>query len=108
MVIPAMHDLERLVAAKELAAKGKKVRVVSMPNTNVFDLQDPAYRESVLPATVTNRVAIEAGVSDLWYKYVGLNGKVIGLDRFGESAPAEELFKLFGFTVDHVVEVALK
>ena len=97
-----------LNAAKELAAKGKKVRVVSMPNTNVFDLQDPAYRESVLPATVTNRVAIEAGVSDLWYKYVGLNGKVIGLDRFGESAPAEELFKLFGFTVDHVVEVALK
>lgn len=97
-----------LNAAKELAAKGKKVRVVSMPNTNVFDLQDPAYRESVLPAAVTNRVAIEAGVSDLWYKYVGLNGKVIGLDRFGESAPAEELFKLFGFTVDHVVEVALK
>jgi len=97
-----------LNAAKELAAKGKKVRVVSMPNTNVFDLQDPAYRESVLPATVTNRVAIEAGVSDLWYKYVGLNGKVIGLDRFGESAPAEELFKLFGFTVDHVVEAALK
>jgi len=97
-----------LNAAKELAAKGKKVRVVSMPNTNVFDLQDPSYRESVLPAAVTNRVAIEAGVSDLWYKYVGLNGKVIGLDRFGESAPAEELFKLFGFTVDHVVEVALK
>jgi len=97
-----------LNAAKELAAKGKKVRVVSMPNTNVFDLQDPSYRESVLPAAVTNRVAIQAGVSDLWYKYVGLNGKVIGLDRFGESAPAEELFKLFGFTVDHVVEVALK
>lgn len=96
-----------LNAAKELEAKGKKVRVVSMPNTNVFDKQDAAYKESVLPSAVTNRVAIEAGVTDLWYKYVGLNGKVVGMDCFGESAPAEELFKLFGFTVEHVVEVAL-
>ena len=95
-------------AATELETRGRKVRVVSMPNTNVFDAQDEAYRESVLPSAVTDRVAIEAGVSDLWYKYVGLKGKVIGLDRFGESAPAEELFKLFGFTVEHVVEVALK
>ncbi|MBQ8978028.1 MAG: transketolase [Succinivibrionaceae bacterium] len=95
-------------AADELENRGRKVRVVSMPNTNVFDAQDEAYRESVLPSAVTDRVAIEAGVSDLWYKYVGLKGKVIGLDRFGESAPAEELFKLFGFTVEHVVEVALK
>ena len=91
-------------AAKALADKGKKVRVVSMPCTNVFDAQDAAYRESVLPAAVTARVAVEAGVSDGWYKYVGLAGKVVGLDRFGESAPAEQLFSYFGFTVDNVVK----
>jgi transketolase len=91
-------------AAKTLADKGKKVRVVSMPCTNVFDAQDVAYRESVLPAAVTARVAVEAGVSGGWYKYVGLTGKVVGLDRFGESAPAEQLFKLFGFTVENVAQ----
>jgi transketolase len=91
-------------AAKALADKGKKVRVVSMPCTNVFDAQDAAYREAVLPAAVTARVAVEAGVSDGWYKYVGLQGKVVGLDRFGESAPAEQLFALFGFTVENVVK----
>jgi len=91
-------------AAKALADKGKKVRVVSMPCTNIFDAQDTAYRESVLPASVTARVAVEAGVSDGWYKYVGLKGKVVGLDRFGESAPAGELFTLFGFTVENVVK----
>ncbi len=91
-------------AAKTLADKGKKVRVVSMPRTNVFDDQDVAYRESVLPAAVTARVAVEAGVSGGWYKYVGLTGKVVGLDRFGESAPAEQLFKLFGFTVENVAQ----
>ncbi|MCK5092480.1 MAG: transketolase, partial [Gammaproteobacteria bacterium] len=89
-------------AARQLG--DKKIRVVSMPSTNVFDAQDAAYRESVLPASVTARVAVEAAVTDGWYKYVGLNGKVIGIDRFGESAPAGELFKEFGFTVENVVK----
>jgi transketolase len=83
---------------------GKKIRVVSMPCTDVFDAQDDAYRESVLPGSVTARVAVEAAVTDGWYKYVGLNGKVIGINRFGESAPAGELFKEFGFTVENVVK----
>jgi transketolase len=89
-------------AAEQLS--GKKVRVVSMPAVDIFEAQDAAYRESVLPAAVTARVAVEAGVTDAWYKYVGLNGKVIGMHSFGESAPAGELFKLFGFTVDNVVK----
>jgi transketolase len=92
-------------AAEQLAAKGKKIRVVSMPSTNEFDAQDAAYRESVLPSAVTRRVAVEAGVTDGWYKYVGTNGKIVGLNRFGESAPAGQLFKEFGFTVDNVVKV---
>lgn len=94
-------------AAAELTAKGKQVRVVSMPSTDAFDRQNAAYREAVLPASVTARVAIEAGIADYWYKYVGLNGRIVGMNSFGESAPAGELFKLFGFTVDNVVEVAL-
>ncbi|MBL7000186.1 MAG: transketolase, partial [Gammaproteobacteria bacterium] len=89
-------------AAEQLTTR--KVRVVSMPSTNVFDAQDAAYRESVLPAAVTARVAVEAAVTDAWYKYVGLNGAVVGINRFGESAPAGELFKYFGFTVEKVVE----
>jgi transketolase len=93
-----------LKAADELAAKGKKIRVVSMPSTNIFDAQDAAYRESVLPSAITKRVAVEAGVTDLWWKYVGTNGKIVGLDRFGESAPAPQLFKEFGFTVENVVK----
>jgi transketolase len=91
-------------AAKELSGKGKKIRVVSMPSTNIFDEQDAAYREKVLPSNVTARVAVEAGVTDLWIKYVGLQGKVIGINRFGESAPAGQLFKEFGFTVENVVK----
>jgi transketolase len=91
-------------AAAELAGKGKKVRVVSMPSVETFDAQDAAYKEAVLPAACTKRVAVEAGVTAGWYKYVGLNGKVIGLDRFGESAPAGQLFKEFGFTVENVVK----
>jgi transketolase len=70
----------------------------------MFDLQDDAYKESVLPAAVTARVAVEAAVSDGWYKYVGLNGKVIGMDRFGESAPAPQLFEYFGFTAAKIGE----
>ncbi len=90
-------------AADRLSAAGTKVRVVSMPSTDAFDKQDAAYRESVLPKAVTARVAVEAGIADYWYKYVGLNGAVVGMTSFGESAPAEELFKEFGFTVDNVV-----
>jgi transketolase len=90
-------------AQKLLAARGKKVRVVSMPSTDTFDAQDAAYRESVLPKGV-KRVAVEAGVTDVWHKYVGLDGKVVGLDRFGESAPAGVLFKHFGFTGENVAK----
>ncbi|MFZ4835603.1 transketolase [Rouxiella sp. Mn2063] len=93
-------------AADKLAAAGTKVRVVSMPSTDAFDKQDAAYRESVLPAAVTARVAIEAGIADAWYKYVGLNGAIIGMTTFGESAPAELLFEEFGFTVENIVAKA--
>ncbi|WP_459176278.1 transketolase [Ewingella americana] len=93
-------------AADALAASGTKVRVVSMPSTDAFDKQDAAYRESVLPKAVSARVAVEAGIADYWYKYVGLNGAIVGMTRFGESAPAEELFKEFGFTVENVVAKA--
>ncbi|MCU7959431.1 MAG: transketolase [gamma proteobacterium symbiont of Bathyaustriella thionipta] len=82
----------------------KKVRVVSMPNNNVFDAQDQAYRDAILPPSVSARVAVEAGVTGYWGKYVGLNGAVVGIDTFGESAPAGDLFKEFGFTVDNVVK----
>lgn len=92
-----------LNAQAELAKQGIAVNVVSMPSTNVFDRQDAAYQASVLPAHLP-KIAIEAGVSDGWYKYVGLTGKVVGLDRFGESAPADILFKEFGFTVENVVK----
>ena len=77
-----------------------------MPATDVFDKQDAAYREAVLPSEVRARVAIEAGIADYWYKYVGFDGRVIGMTTFGESAPAGELFKMFGFTVDNVVNTA--
>ena len=93
-------------AAEQLAAEGRKVRVVSMPSSNVFDAQDATYRESVLPSAVSKRVAVEAGISDFWYKYVGFGGRIVGMNSFGESAPADQLFKLFGFTVENVVEKA--
>ncbi len=93
-------------AQKLLAAKGKHVRVVSMPSTNAFDAQDAAYKETVLPKAVTARVAVEAGVTDGWYKYVGINGRIIGINTFGESAPAGALFKHFGFTAENVVKAA--
>jgi transketolase len=91
-----------LEAQKRLAAEDVAVRVVSMPSTNVFDRQDAAYRDSVLPRTLP-RIAVEAGVTDFWRKYVGPQGAVVGIDRFGESAPAGELFKHFGFTPENVV-----
>jgi len=90
-------------SAEALTAKGRKVRVVSIPSTNVFDAQDQAYRDSVLPSSVSKRVVIEAGVTDGWWKYAGTAGRIVGLDRFGESAPAPLLFKEFGFTVENVV-----
>ncbi|AUC87446.1 transketolase [Alteromonas sp. MB-3u-76] len=94
-------------AADKLREQGKSVRVVSMPSTDVFDRQSKDYRESVLPSSVTKRVAVEALSKDSWYKYVGLNGAIIGMDTFGESAPAGDLFKHFGITTDAVVEAAL-
>ncbi|ELU5259534.1 transketolase, partial [Escherichia coli] len=100
-------EVELAVAAYEkLTAEGVKARVVSMPSTDAFDKQDAAYRESVLPKAVTARVAVEAGIADYWYKYVGLNGAIVGMTTFGESAPAELLFEEFGFTVDNVVAKA--
>ena len=77
-----------------------------MPSTDVFDRQDAGYRESVLPSSCRKRIAVEAGVPDFWRKYVGLDGAVIGIDRFGASAPAGDLFPHFGFTVEHILEAA--
>ena len=92
-----------LAAQQQLAQAGIPVRVVSMPSTSVFDRQDAAYRNSVLSAQLP-KIAVEAGVSDYWRKYVGLEGGVVGLDRFGESAPAGDLFKHFGFTADNIAK----
>ncbi|MBZ4678670.1 MULTISPECIES: transketolase [Shewanella] len=105
IIIATGSEVELAVKAQaELAATGAKVRVVSMPSTDVFDQQEAAYKEAVLPANVTKRLAVEAGIADYWYKYVGLNGRIIGMTTFGESAPANQLFEMFGFTVDKVVE----
>ena len=105
VLIATGSEVELALKTQEaLKAEGIAARVVSMPSTNVFDAQDAAYKASVLPAGV-KRVAIEAGVRDGWYKYVGLDGAVLGLDRFGESAPAGVLFKEFGFTVENAVKV---
>lgn len=93
-------------AAEQLAAKGEKVRVVSMPSTDVFDAQSADYQEQVLPRAVRRRVAVEAGIADYWLKYVGLDGAVVGMTSFGESAPAEQLFEHFGFTVENLVKTA--
>jgi transketolase len=97
-----------IAAAETLEQQGVGTRIVSMPSTDVFDAQDDGYRDSVLPSTVTAKVAIEAGVTETWWRYVGTEGCVIGLDRFGASAPANELFEHFGFTAEHVVAVAKK
>ncbi len=93
-------------AARALAERGRRVRVVSMPCTSVFDAQDAAWRDAVLPPAVTARVAVEAGVPDGWWRYVGQRGRVIGMTGFGASAPAKDLFKRFGFTSAAVVEAA--
>ncbi|AFP84780.1 transketolase [secondary endosymbiont of Ctenarytaina eucalypti] len=107
ILIATGSEVELAVEAyQQLRNEDRKVRVVSLPSTDVFDAQDGAYRESVLPKEVTARIAIEAGITDYWYKYVGLKGKIIGMTTFGASAPAEELFKFFGFTVENVLRIA--
>lgn len=95
-----------MAAAESLTELGEKVRVVSMPSTDVFDEQDKAYRDQVLPPSVRRRVAIEASIADFWLKYVGLDGAVVGMTTFGESAPADALFEHFGFTVENIVKTA--
>ena len=99
-----LRSRHRVEAQKQLAAAGMPVRLVSMPSTSVFDRQDAEYRNSVLPAGLP-KVAVEAGVSDYWRKYVGTEGAVVGIDRYGESAPAGDLFKHFGFTPDNIIKV---
>lgn len=94
-----------VAAAKELEAQGEKVRVVSVPSTDIFDVQDAAYKEEILPNAVRRRVAIEMAATQSWYKYVGLDGAVIGIDKFGASAPAAKVMEEYDFTVAHVVEV---
>lgn len=105
IIIATGSEVELAVnAAKTLNDKGRHVRVVSMPSTDIFAAQDKAYRESVLPPNVTARVAVEAGVPDYWFRYVGTQGKIIGMTTFGESGPAGELYKHFGITVEAVVK----
>ncbi len=104
IIIATGSEVELAMSAQQtLAEKGCNIRVVSMPSTDQFDAQDDAYKASVLPDSVTARVAVEAGVTGFWSKYVGLGGKVIGLDTFGESAPAPEVFKHFGITAESIV-----
>jgi len=104
IIIGTGSEVTLAVAAyDDLTAKGRKVRVVSMPSMDAFDAQDAAYKESVLPEAVKARVAVEAGVTHLWPKYVGMQGKVIGFDTFGESAPAKDVYKAFGITTEKVV-----
>ena len=95
-----------VAAADILAARAVAVRVVSMPCVDLFLAQPEEYRDSVLPPAVTKRVAIEAGSTGLWYRFVGMDGRIVGLDRFGESAPAEVLFEHFGFTPENVAATA--
>ncbi|MBW5407650.1 transketolase [Morganella morganii] len=107
ILIATGSEVELAVKAYgELTAEGRKVRVVSMPSTDAFDKQDAAYRESVLPSAVTARVAVEAGIADYWFKYTGMQGAIVGMHSFGESAPAGQLFSEFGFTVENVVSQA--
>ena len=105
IIIATGSEVELAIAASEVEMlEDVKIRVVSMPSTTQFDRQTREYRDSVLPPNVKARIAVEAAVSGGWYKYVGLDGSVIGMDTFGESAPAKELFAYFGFTVSKVVE----
>ena len=104
VVIATGSEVElAMVAAEQLAEQGTQVRVVSMPCAEIFSAQDADYREAVLPAALRARVAVEALHADYWYKFVGLDGRVVGMTSFGESAPGGELMKEFGFTVENVV-----
>ncbi|WP_395479995.1 transketolase [Candidatus Curculioniphilus buchneri] len=104
ILIATGSEIELAVEAyQKLHDEGYKVRVVSLPSTDIFDLQDIEYRESVLPKKVHSRLAIEAGIAEYWYKYVGFSGDIIGMTNFGESAPAKDLFKVFGFTIENVL-----
>ncbi len=103
IVMATGTEVQLATAAADALVGRAKVRVVSMPCVDVFATQDQAYRDSVLPPSVTSRVAVEAGVTDLWWRYVGAQGKVMGVDRYGESAPAPQVYELFGLTADHVV-----
>ena len=107
ILIGTGSEVELAIKAKaELDAQGIAARVVSIPSTTVFERQDAAYRESVLPNAVRARVAVEAGVTAFWRAYVGLDGAVVGIDTFGASAPADQLYKHFGITVEAVVDAA--
>lgn len=90
----------------QLTKEGYKIRVISMPSTNLFDQQNKSYQESILPTSIINRLVIEAGSNDFWYKYIGLSGKIIGINTFGKSAPAHDLFTYFGFTTNHIIKIA--
>jgi transketolase len=91
-------------AVRSFLAKGRKVRLVSMPSVTTYERQDEAYKQSVLPKDVTRRVAVEAGVREPWWHYVGLQGQIVGIDHYGASAPAKVLFQEYGFTPQHVIE----
>jgi transketolase len=107
ILIGTGSELQWALAAQEELKKGDiKARVVSMPSFELFDQQQQSYKDEVFPPNLTKRVAVEAGVTLPWYKYVGLQGTVIGLDRFGESGPGDEVMKHFGFTTENVVKVA--
>lgn len=109
IIIATGSEINLAIAAyHQLTQEGYKIRIVSLPSTNIFDQQNIKYRENVLPNIVTNRIAIEASSSDYWYKYVGLYGDIIGMDTFGKSAPSDHLFKSFGFTVDCIIKKAYK
>jgi len=109
ILIGTGSELSLCVAAHEkLTAEGIRVRVVSMPSTDIFDAQDEAYKKSVLPPDVKARVSVEAASVFGWERYVGDFGAIVGMTTFGGSAPAKDLFKKFGFTIDHVIEVAKK
>jgi transketolase len=109
ILIATGSEVNLAVSAKsELKAKGIDARVVSMPCVELFEKQSDKYKESVLPNGVRARVAIEAGSPMCWYKYVGMDGKIIGMETFGESAPAKKLFDKYGFTVENVVNAAME
>lgn len=105
ILIATGSEVSLAMEAKE-QLENIRCRVVSMPATDVFDVQSPEYQQQVLPSHITQRIAIEAGIRDYWFKYVGLQGDIVGMTSFGESAPAEQLFEMFGFTVENVVAKA--